>query len=206
MFDLFLSWHGQALICLIGAFSIVAVAIVIDRLIFFRRSRMRSGEFTGKVVSLVRRGKMVDAISLCERSARAPLARVLKAGLLSHDRGRGEILDVMAQARSETAVDLERYLPLMATLGYAAPLVGLLGTVAGFTEVFRDIQVKSMVVSPADFAGGVGEALVTTAAGLAVTILVLVFHNYFVSRVTHTVREMESSSSELARELGRRGA
>ncbi len=200
------SWHGQALMYLLALSSVVAVAIIIDRLVYYWRCGVTFGEFTDKVIGMVRRGKMVDAISLCERSARAPLGRVMKAGILSHDRDREEILDAMTQVRREVALDLERYLPVFSTLGYAAPLIGLLGTVAGLMEVFRIVQAQSMLISPSDLAGGVGEALLTTATGLVVAIMVLVFHNYFVSRIERFVQQMESSSAELARELGRRGA
>ena len=92
---------------------------------------------------------------------------------------------------------MERYLSALATCANIAPLLGLLGTVAGMIRAFAEIQYKQGQVNPSDLAGGINNALVTTAAGLTVAIPTLVVYNYLVSRVENMVLEMEISSTEL---------
>ena len=145
----------------------------------------------------MKRKKVIEAVSICDKIPR-PLARVVKAGLLKHDRDKSEIKEVMQEAGQEEIIDLERYLPILGTLVYVAPLLGLLGTVMGMIRVFIQIQAEAEFANAASLAGGIWEALITTAAGLAVAIPTLIAYNYFVGWIDTFLMDVEGAATDLA--------
>lgn len=176
--------------------SIVAMAITIERFITLRRARIDTREFMDTMRQVLRQNHMQEAIELCDQTD-APVARILKAGILKHNRSKEDIREAIDDAGHLEIPRLERYLSALATCATIAPLLGLLGTVAGMIKAFAQIQYKEGQVNPSDLAEGISNALVTTAAGLTVAIPILVLYNYFVSRVENMILEMEISSSEL---------
>ena len=121
----------------------------------------------------------------------------MKAGSLKHSRTQEDNREAVEDDEQLELPRLERYLPALATVTHIAPLLGLLGTVAGMIKAFAQIQNKQGLVNPSDLAEGISNALVTTAAGLTVAIPTLVVYNYYITRVENMVLEMEISSSEL---------
>jgi biopolymer transport protein ExbB len=191
-----LIFSGGPLMWPIMACSVAGFAIAIERFIVLRRAAISSRDFMEAVRQVLRQGRVQDAIAMCG-DADAPLARIVKAGLMKHGRGREEIREAMEDAGKIEVPRLERYLPGLATCASVAPLLGLLGTVQGMIKCFAAIQFKQGLVNPSDLAGGIGNALVTTAAGLTVAIPALVLYNYFVGRVDSLVVQFEVSASEI---------
>ena len=189
-------FRGGPLMWPIMACSIVAFGIAIERFIVFRRAVISSRDFMEAVRQVLRQGRIQDAVAMAS-DVDAPLARIVKAGLLKSGRGREEVRDAMENAGKIEVPRLERFLPGLATCASVAPLLGLLGTVQGMINCFAAIQFKQGLVNPSDLAGGIGNALVTTAAGLVVAIPALVVYNYFVARADSLTTQFEVSASEV---------
>jgi biopolymer transport protein ExbB len=187
--------------------SIIAFAIVIERLYHLHRARIDTRKFMDDIANVLRRNKIMEAIEICDNTP-GPIAHILKAGILKHDRPRQEIKEAVEEAGLYEVPRLERRLTTLATIGHISPLLGLLGTVVGMVMCFQVIQEKSTSlnpVSPGDLAGGIWQALLTTVAGLVVAIPTYVAYNYLVSKVNDLVLDMERSATDLINILTERG-
>lgn len=176
--------------------SIVALGITIERYLFLRRASIDTRDFMDSIRHVLRQSRIQQAVQLCDET-NAPVARILKAGILKHDRDKTEIRQAIEDAGHLEVPQLERYLSALATCANIAPLLGLLGTVQGMIMAFAEIKNRQGQVNPADLADGISNALLTTAFGLIVAIPVYVLYNYFVTRVESMVNDMEISASEL---------
>jgi biopolymer transport protein ExbB/biopolymer transport protein TolQ len=183
-----------------------SIGLMIDRWIAFSACRKQSRLFAPAVAGALRQGHLDEAVLLAERHKRSHLARVLVAGLQefrAHQENpqlSGSLIDASKRAldrsRAIVEAELERGLSGLATIGSTAPFVGLFGTVVGIIDAFRSI-VEMKETGIAAVAGGISEALVTTAIGLFVAIPAVWMYNYFSTRVKTFNIEMENSSSEL---------
>lgn len=189
-------YEGGVLMFPIMAVSIVALAITIERFWTLRRATIDTREFMDAMRTVLRQNRVQEAIAICDETD-APVARIMKAGILKHNRSKEDIREAIEDAGHLEIPRLERYMSALATCANIAPLLGLLGTVQGMIKAFEQIQHKQGQVNPSDLAEGIGNALITTAAGLTVAIPALVVYNYFVTRVENMILEMEISSSEL---------
>jgi biopolymer transport protein ExbB len=154
------------------------------------------------------RGKLVDkdvqgAIAVCERH-RGPVAAIVKAGLLRYGRPKDQVEMALQDASAHELAHLERGLPILATVAMVAPLLGFLGTVTGMINSFEALASVGLN-NPAAVAQGISEALITTAAGLAIAIPVQMAYNYFVTSVNTIVRSMESAAHVVLESLGDHG-
>jgi len=187
--------------------SIIAFAIVIERVYHLHRAKIDTRKFMDDVANVLRRNKIMEAIEMCENTP-GPIAHILKAGILKHDRPKHEIKESIEEAGLYEVPRMEKNLTALATIAHITPLLGLLGTVVGMVRCFQVIQQKSTSlnpVSPGDLAGGIWQALITTVAGLAVAIPVYVAYNYLVSRVNNMVLDMERSATDLTNILTQKG-
>ncbi|UCB57513.1 MAG: MotA/TolQ/ExbB proton channel family protein [Candidatus Omnitrophota bacterium] len=190
---------GGPIMYLIILCSVVAFAVVIERLYHLHRAKIDSDRFMESISNTIRRNRIMDAINLCEKTP-GPIAYIIKAGILKHDRARGEIKEAIEDAGIYEVPRLEKNLGALATIAHISPLLGLLGTVTGMVRAFQIIQEKATSlhpVGPGDLAGGIWEALITTCAGLIVAIPTFVAYNYLVSRVKGFVLEMERTATDL---------
>ncbi len=187
---------GGILMWPIMACSIVALAVTLERLWRLRRAQTGTREFMDAMRSILRQRRIQEALTLCDESD-TPVARVVKAGVLKHNRPKADIREAIEDAGRLEVPRLERYLGALATCTSIAPLLGLLGTVVGMIKCLAVVMHKGGQVIPGDLAEGIGNALVTTAAGLSVAIPSLIAYNYLVSRVDNLVLEMEVGSSDL---------
>jgi len=197
---------GGPLMYLIILCSIVAMAVVIERLYHLHRAKIDSDKFMESISNTVKRNRIMDAVDLCEKTP-GPIAHIIKAGILKHDRSRNEIKEAIEDAGIYEVPRLEKNLGALATIAHISPLLGLLGTVTGMVRAFQVIQEKATSlhpVSPGDLAGGIWEALITTCAGLIVAIPTFVAYNYLVSRVKSFILEMERTATDLINILGQR--
>jgi len=197
---------GGPLMYLIILCSIVAMAVVIERLYHLHRAKIDSDKFMESISNTVKRNRIMDAVDLCEKTP-GPIAHIIKAGILKHDRSRHEIKEAIEDAGIYEVPRLEKNLGALATIAHISPLLGLLGTVTGMVRAFQIIQEKATSlhpVSPGDLAGGIWEALITTCAGLIVAIPTFVAYNYLVSRAKGFILEMERTATDLINILGQR--
>ncbi|MBI2423189.1 MAG: MotA/TolQ/ExbB proton channel family protein [Candidatus Hydrogenedentes bacterium] len=176
--------------------SIAALGIAIERYFFLRRATIDTRDFMEAMRQVLRQHRIQQAVQLCDET-NAPVARILKAGILKHEESKAEMREAIENAGHLEVPQLERYLSALATCANIAPLLGLLGTVQGMILAFSEIKNRAGQVNPADLANGIGNALLTTAFGLIVAIPVYVLYNYFVTRVESMVNDMEISASEL---------
>jgi biopolymer transport protein ExbB len=164
----FLQRGGPAMIGLLIC-SIAAVAIVIERLVFFAQQHGDSKELLRQIGTRVAADDIPGAIKVC-RDNKGMLPKILEFGLLRGTKNRADITDALSIALMEHLNSLERNLGIIGTIAVIAPFVGLFGTVLGIIHAFDDIAIKGNS-SPAVVAAGVGEALITTAAGLFVAVI-----------------------------------
>lgn len=180
--------------------SILALAIVIERVFHLHRAQIDTEKFMLGIKNILKKGNIVEAISICANTP-GPIAHILKEGIVKHDRPKEEIKEAIEEAGLHEVPRLEKNLSVLITLAHIEPLLGLLGTVTGMIRCFMQIEQLKGVVNPADLAGGIWEALITTAAGLAVAIPAYVAYNYLVARVEGFVIDMEKSANQLVKIL-----
>lgn len=176
--------------------SIIALTLIISRSYILYRARRDTERILPKLKDMLKDGRKVEVLSTCERNP-SPLTHILKAGLLKADRGIEELKAAMEGASAGVILDLERYLSGLATIAHVSPLLGLLGTVTGMIKAFMKVEQLAGKVDASVLAGGIWEALITTAAGLTVAIPTVVAYNYLVNRVNSLVQIMETESAEL---------
>ena len=176
--------------------SILAVAITLERLWTLRGQRVVPQELTDKVWQWVENRSLSDK-QITALQLHSPLGRVLAAGLANRKRDRLVMMEAIEDAGRHVMHDLERYLNTLATIASISPLLGLLGTVTGMIRTFRAITVAG-VGNPSAMAGGIAEALITTAAGLIVAIPALIGYRYLRGRVDRIVIEIEKDAIQLA--------
>ncbi|MFH1848271.1 MAG: MotA/TolQ/ExbB proton channel family protein [Candidatus Omnitrophota bacterium] len=186
--------------------SVVALAVVIEKFMQLRKAQIDTKRFMEEIANLLRRNRVMEAIDMCNQTP-GPIAQVVKAGILKHDRPRPEIGEAIEDTAVHEVPLLERNLSVLATIAHITPLLGLLGTVAGMVKAFQIIEQKATAlqpVNPKDLAGGIWEALLTTVAGLCIAIPTYVAYNYFVSRMQNFISDMEKSASDLLNLLSAR--
>ncbi len=179
--------------------SVFSLAIILERLLYFWDvGRFISGYFS-KITENVRKLRIKEAIEICDRK-KTPITNVLKVILLHYDQPKDLIREEAEEISLYEVPNLEKNLRGLATIAHISPLLGLLGTVTGMVKCFYAIQEKTAAIgsiNPADLAGGIWEALITTAAGLIVAIPAFIAYNYFVARVNFFVSVMGRLSKEL---------
>ncbi|MBM3764047.1 MAG: flagellar motor protein MotA [Acidobacteria bacterium] len=201
-----MGWLAKAVVIILFIMSAWSIGVMIDRLLAYNAARNESRKFAPAVAGALREGKLDEAIKIADRYKKSHLAKVVVAGLQefqSHNVSSelsGETIEASRRAleRAEAIVgaELKRGVSSLATIGSTGPFVGLFGTVVGIINAFKGIaQEKSTGLGAV--AGGISEALVTTAIGLFVAIPAVMVFNYFNGRLEAFSVEMGNSSSEL---------
>ena len=202
-----MSWIPRGIVIILFIMSIWSLAVIIDRALYFSAARSQSREFAPKVAGALKNGNLDEAIKVADRTKKSHLAEVVTSGLQEF-RSFGSAVrpslrtqiesSKRALERSEAIVHskLKRGLGGLATIGSTAPFIGLLGTVIGILNAFQQIATQKTSGIGA-VAGGISEALVTTAFGLVVAIPAVMTFNYFTNKVEAFDVEMDNSSSEL---------
>ena len=197
---------GGPMMYLIILSSILAFGVVIDRIYNLYKARIDADRFMDDITAVLKRNKIIESIEMCNKTP-GPIAHIIKAGILKHDRSKPEIKEAVEEAAQLEIPRLEKHLPILATIAHIAPLLGLLGTVTGMIKSFQVIQAKGLAlapVNPGDLAGGIWEALLATVAGLAVAIPTYVAYNYLISQIDNLVYDMERSATDLVNLLSSR--
>lgn len=210
-FDAITMWNqmgflAKAVVIILFIMSAMSIGVMIDRLIAFNAAKTQSRQFAPAVAGALREGKLDEAIKIADRYKKSHLAKVVVAGLSEFKAHQvsseisGETIEASKRAleRAEAIVhaELKRGVSSLATIGSTGPFVGLFGTVVGIVNAFKGIASEKAAGLGA-VAGGISEALVTTAIGLFVAIPAVVMFNYFTNKVEAFDIEMNNSSSEL---------
>jgi biopolymer transport protein ExbB len=179
--------------------SVVAAAISVERFWTLRAEQVAPRNLLAQVWTWIKNNEM-DNRRLREVKSGSPLGQILAAGITSHRRGRDVMKESIEEVANHVVHELERYLNTLGTVAAITPLLGLLGTVIGMIKVFTAIQLEG-TGNAAVLAGGISEALITTAAGLTVAIPSLFFYRYFQRKVDELVIYMEQEALKLVEVL-----
>ena len=203
-------WHSMGLpakivIFILFVMSAWSVGIMIDRALMYSAARKQSRVFVQQVAGALKDNKLDEAISIAERNKKSHIAQVVATGLSEFQAASAQVKDEEVIEAAKRALDrsvaivhanMKRGLSGLATIGATAPFVGLFGTVMGIINAFRGIS-NSKLTGLSAVAGGIAEALVTTAFGLLVAVPAVWTFNYFTNRVEAFDVEMDNSSMEL---------
>jgi len=188
--------QGGWLMIPIVLFSIITVVLIVNKYIDLSRFKTKTSHIMYELRALIASGKMDDAINLCKGSTGA-IPLVLKEGLLHSHLDKDGMESYMEAVGTEQIYIMEKNMSTLATIAGVAPLTGFLGTVTGMISAFMEIERLGGNVNANVLAGGIWEALMTTASGLAVGIVAYLFYNYFTAKIHHMAFEIESNSKEL---------
>jgi biopolymer transport protein ExbB len=187
---------GGWLMIFIGIFSLIALGIFIERLMVLRKAKINLNAFLIKIRQYLNKQDYENALIVCSNTP-GPISNVLEKGIRLRGQSREEIKDAIESAGRAEIYQLEKGFAALATISGVAPLTGFLGTVTGMIQAFMRIQELGGNVNATVLAGGIWEALITTAAGLLVGILTLLAYNFLVTKVQRLVFELEVSSTNL---------
>jgi len=191
--------NGGPVIWLILIAAAIAIAVFIERALHCHRAQINSTEFLNGVRNVLKRENVVEAISICDATP-GPVARLVKTAILNRDKGRERVREAVEEAGLTEVPLLEEKLNLLATIAQIAPLLGLLGTIIGFMDVFKGLQTDGLYAHLSgehSLADGIWHALICAAGGIAVAIFAHAGYNYLVSRVNKIVLDMERVSGEI---------
>ncbi len=193
--------EGGIVMWILLAFSIAALAVIVERWLVLRSAKINVNEFLAKLrKALIVNKSLRDAIKICEQY-KGPLASIMKAGLLKYGQPKEDIEKTIETAALHEMARLEKRLILLASVANVSPLLGFFGTVSGMIKSF-DALAEQGLSNPGAVAAGISEALVTTAAGLAVAIPVQLAYNYFMNSINKSVRDIETSTNMLLETFG----
>ena len=176
--------------------SIIGLTVLIDRYIVLRKTKINIPAFTVRIRGLIKKKDISGAISHCMEE-KSPVANIIRKGLKKYRLGHERVKEAIENAGRQEISKLEKGLSVLATIAGIAPLLGFLGTVTGMIQAFMRIEDLAGSANPSDLAGGIWEALITTAFGLIVGIPALAFYNYFLSAVKKIVGDMETVANDV---------
>ena len=188
--------NGGPVIWLILFAAATALAVFVERVLYCHRSQINSAEFLNGVRTVLKRDNVVEAISICDATP-GPVARIVKTAIVNRDRGRDRVREAVEEAGLTEVPRLEENLNLLATIAQIAPLLGLLGTILGFMEIFSKIQAAGLYANIEQLSHGIWQALICAAAGIAGAIPVHAAYNYLLSRINKIVLDMERAAAEI---------
>ncbi len=180
--------------------SIVAIAVFAERLFYLHRASIHVGEFLKGLSNLIQRRNFAEALHESAGTP-GPVARVIHAAIIRHDAPRSELREIVQEAGQLEVPKLERFLGVLATIAFLAPLLGLLGTVTGMIDAFGTIASHGGYATVTELSGGVYKSLLTTAAGLVVATPTFVAYSYLSSRVNSMLHDMERAGIEIVHML-----
>lgn len=187
--------QGGFLMIPLFVLSVLAIFVIAERWRTLENSRMDIAAMLNNIESLLKSGSQQRAIQYCEEFDK-PLARILKSGIRRLGRPIRDIEESIRNAGKKEIFLLEKRMNWLATIAGVAPLIGFTGTVTGMIRAFMDIQALQGNVNPSVLAGGIWEALITTATGLIVGIIAYGFYNYLLGKINRMIFELENASAD----------
>lgn len=187
--------QGGVLMIPLFLLSILAIYVIAECWRTLENSKMDIAAMLNNIESLLKSGSQQRAIQYCEEFDK-PLARILKSGIRRLGRPIRDIEESIRNAGKKEIYMLEKRMNWLATIAGVAPLIGFTGTVTGMIRAFMDIQSLQGNVNPSVLAGGIWEALITTAAGLIVGIIAYGFYNFLLGKINRMIFELENASAD----------
>ncbi|MBW1823218.1 MAG: MotA/TolQ/ExbB proton channel family protein [Deltaproteobacteria bacterium] len=175
--------------------SIISLTIFMEKIWSLKRNRVIPVTFLDTIERLLKKEDIAEALKLCGENS-SSISRIFSAGIKNYGKRREIIKERIEEVGRREAIVLGRYVEALATIASVSTLLGLLGTIAGMIKIFSVISLQS-VVNPSTLAGGISEALYTTAAGLTVAIPTLIFYRYLSSKSNSLIVEMEECSAQM---------
>lgn len=191
---------GGPLMWAIIAASVLAIGVFLERLIYYHRCAMPLDPFLKAVGGLLRQKRVEEALDRCDE-AYGPSARVIQAAIVKRHLAKDDLKELVQEVAQLQMPRLEAHLPMLATIAYVCPLLGLLGTVTGMIDAFMKINQGAGAAPVSDLAAGIWEALITTAGGLSVAIPAYIAHNFLVVRLQAIINDMERAGIEIVQIL-----
>jgi len=188
--------RGGIIMWIILFLSVIAAAIIIERLLYFRKIRVDEEKIINRLKKVLAKSHFDEALAICENNP-SPITNLMKVGIENRHYSSATIREMILDAANLEIPKLERNLPALGTITHIAPLLGLLGTVTGNISAFGILGKFGSVGDPSLLAKGISEALLTTAAGLIVAIPAIIFYNYLVSKVNNIISRLENRVNEL---------
>ncbi|MBU1343936.1 MAG: MotA/TolQ/ExbB proton channel family protein [Proteobacteria bacterium] len=199
----FLSKGGMLVIPILFC-SVLVLAIFLERIIRYAINRRRGKDIEVKVGKLLEEGEIDAALRVSEQS-NSPMGRVLEKAIEAKDLDREVLESVIVNATQTEVRDLSSYLQALATIGNIAPLLGLLGTIIGMIKAFMVIQEMGGKVNAAVLAGGIWEAMLTTALGLVVALPTMVAHSYLAAKVDNYEARLQNGAVLFLKAIAKKG-
>lgn len=187
---------GGIILWIILGLSVLAAAIIIERLLFFKRIRVDEEKLFIRIKGALAKRHFDEALSICDNNT-SPLTGLMKVGINHRDQPEIVQKEVLKDAARQEIPQLERFLTPLGTIAHISPLLGLLGTVTGNIKSFGILGGGTALGDPSVLAKGISEALITTAAGLIVSIPAVIFYNYLVKKVENILINMENQVNEM---------
>jgi len=181
--------------------SLLSFTVAFERWWFFRKARHKKvDDLLAHISGMLKEGNVNKAADYTAKTD-SPVSRLVNYALRHREMSKSDLHELLSTKRQEEKLNLERFLGVLGTMGNIAPFIGLFGTVVGIIKAFRDLALSG-VGGPTVVARGIAEALVATAAGLAVAIPAVIIYNYFTRRVKVIMSELEIFSSRLVIMMG----
>ncbi|MGA2052906.1 MAG: MotA/TolQ/ExbB proton channel family protein [Opitutales bacterium] len=190
LFDLTLIERGGPLMWPLLVLSLLGFVFFLERTLYLHKGQIRTADFVEGIKSLVRKRRLLEALTVCEETP-GPVAAVVKAALLHHREDEARLRGAIQASALVEIPALERRLGTIAVIAKVAPLIGLLGTVTALWQSFQAMQVMGPYANSKDFSGDISSALITTATGLAIAIMAYLAHHFLYGRVRALVHDME---------------
>lgn len=178
------------------ALSIAALLLFVERALYLHRGQIRSTQFLDGIKNIVRKRRVVEALTVAEETP-GPVAAIVKAGLLHYEDSEQEMRFAMTESALVELPALERRIGSLAAIAQAAPVLGLLGTVLGMIQTFQQFELQGAYSSSGPLSAGFWQALITTAAGLAIGLVARLAHHFLSGRVRALTYDMEWVGNEL---------
>src|SRR5579863_8972202 len=188
--------NGGPVMWLILIAAATAAVVFIERALYCHRSQINSAEFLNGVRTVLKRDNVVEAVAICDATY-GPVARLVKAAILSRDKGRERVREAVEEAGLVEVPRLEEKLNLLATIAQIAPLLGLFGTIIGFMDIYGQVEQAGLYSHIEQLSHGIWKALICSAAGIGVAIPAHAGYNYLVSRVNKIILDMERAAAEI---------
>ena len=176
--------------------SLAALAVFIERVLFLHRNQIRSREFLAGIENTLKKGRLVEALTVCQDTP-GPAAAMVKAGLMSFRKSDEEIRESVREAAVVELGPIKRRIGALNAIAHAAPIFGLLGTLIGLIDAFSQYEEQGVYLNAGFLSGSMWQALISTATGLALSAVCILGHHFLVGRIHSIVQEMEWLGSEL---------
>ena len=188
--------QGGAVAWIIVASGVMAFGVFLERVLHLHRARIKSEDFIAGICNNLKRGNVTEALAICDETP-GPVAGIVRVAILNRHADKETLRSVIETAGRTEIARMERRLAVLATVAQVAPIFGLLGTVLGMIKGLQVMKAQAPLVQAGDVMGGLMQALITTAVGLAVAAPCYVAFNFLVGKVEKIVIDMERSASDI---------